>query len=358
MTGIEGGIRLDLVLADGHVAEARIASTRPVGASAALEGRPVTEALRLLPNIFSICGTAQLHAGLAAAEAALGIRLPEPQQVARRLLLLAETAEQHAWRLFMDWPVLAGGEPQVAGLAAARKPLSRLPGILYPDGSWNRLGGGRLQPDRHAAAEAVGEFFRALTLAEDRFTLPALVESQGLAGFGATHLEPLPELDLEAVLAADRESRFVAAPDWQGRGFHTGPLARRWEAMAGVRERFGAGLMAHLMARLDELDALVPEMAMLVGSLEHDGGVEAPRGDGIGLGVVEAARGRLFHRIEVEDGQVARYQILAPTEWNFHPRGPLVEGLRGAPARDIERHARLLVAALDPCVACEVAVHA
>ena len=54
----------------------------------------------------------------------------------------------------------------------------------------------------------------------------------------------------------------------------------------------------------------------------------------------------------------ADYRILAPTEWNFHPQGPLNEGLRGlrpgpqpVSERDLEARARLIAQSLDPCVA-------
>ncbi|MEO5338079.1 MAG: nickel-dependent hydrogenase large subunit, partial [Magnetospirillum sp. WYHS-4] len=194
----------------------------------------------------------------------------------------------------------------------------------------------------------------AAALAGDHAALLRKVEADGLAGYGACAIGPLPDFDPGAALAGDRDHRFVAAPDWGGQVFQTGPLARRWTETAALRERFGSGLLAHLQARLDELETLVPAMRRLAQGLEHDGGVLVPEGGGTGLGVVEAARGRLYHRIEIERGRIARYQILAPTEWNFHPRGPLAEGLKGADPGP----ARLLVAALDPCVACEVATHA
>jgi hypothetical protein len=50
---------------------------------------------------------------------------------------------------------------------------------------------------------------------------------------------------------------------------------------------------------------------------------------------------------------VEDYCIVAPTERNFHPAGPYVQGLTGAPTADAqqaERSARLLAHALDPCV--------
>jgi hypothetical protein len=51
---------------------------------------------------------------------------------------------------------------------------------------------------------------------------------------------------------------------------------------------------------------------------------------------------------------VADYRILAPTEWNFHPRGVVAVGLDAIAARvrgpELGSLARLFVAAVDPCV--------
>jgi Ni,Fe-hydrogenase I large subunit len=43
--------------------------------------------------------------------------------------------------------------------------------------------------------------------------------------------------------------------------------------------------------------------------------------EGCGLARVETARGTLLHRVELDGDRVARYAIVAPTEWNFHPQG-------------------------------------
>ena len=80
----------------------------------------------------------------------------------------------------------------------------------------------------------------------------------------------------------------------------------------------------------------------------------------LGLAAIECARGRLHHLVGLDgEGRVERYEILAPTEWNFHLHGPLARALRSATlggdggARGaIER----LVAAFDPCVAHRVNV--
>jgi Ni,Fe-hydrogenase I large subunit len=171
----------------------------------------------------------------------------------------------------------------------------------------------------------------------------------------------IPVQALERALAADHSGQFVAAPTWQGQVYETGALARQiaHPLVSDLWARYGNGLLTRLAARLVELAAIPGRMRVLA---RHDGVVfgdsPAPSAP-IGMGMVEAARGRLVHRVEVAKGRVRRYQILAPTEWNFHPRGPLVQGLAGMRADgmdDLYRRVNLVVGALDPCVAYEVEV--
>ena len=79
-----------------------------------------------------------------------------------------------------------------------------------------------------------------------------------------------------------------------------------------------------------------------------------------GIGQVDAARGRLVHRAIVDGDRVESYQILAPTEWNFHPRGVLANSLAALDASDKEtltEQASLLITAIDPCVGYELRIH-
>ena len=78
-----------------------------------------------------------------------------------------------------------------------------------------------------------------------------------------------------------------------------------------------------------------------------------PVASGIGRTMVETARGLLMHEIVLDGERIADYSIVAPTEWNFHPQGPLAGWLTGREASDHEalrNFAACGVAALDPCV--------
>ena len=83
--------------------------------------------------------------------------------------------------------------------------------------------------------------------------------------------------------------------------------------------------------------------------------------DADGIGLVEAARGSLGHWLSVRNGQIANYQIIAPTTWNFSPRdaggtpGALEQALTGLAVDGATPPAvSHVVRSFDPCMVCTV----
>jgi hydrogenase large subunit len=94
-----------------------------------------------------------------------------------------------------------------------------------------------------------------------------------------------------------------------------------------------------VLARLLELAQVVPLMESWLIALrpgEPYYRAAALPDSGRAVGLTEAARGALGHWLEVEQGRISRYQIIAPTTWNFSPRdaqgrpGALEQALQGA----------------------------
>ncbi|MBC7907396.1 MAG: nickel-dependent hydrogenase large subunit [Rhodospirillaceae bacterium] len=373
--------RLDVTLTvqSGTVAQVKVRSNRLVQASRLFAGRRPHEVTQLLPTVFALCGTAQVLAGLGAMEQAAG--LPPQQRHARQIMLLAETIGEHGLGLARDWPTLVGCDPDLPAARRIKIAMVSVRTALYPGGDWHRPGGGTLAPQHDRITAAIAEVRGALTdlLGADPESilsnfqawiataqtpaarLLAQLQAPPLAGFGRGPFLPMPDqgpADLTARMAGDHDGAYLARPHSGDRVYETGPLARvAWHpVVAGLLGDFGPGLLARLTARLVEVVSCLQEMTELLQDLNASQ-YSACVADGVGLGLVEAARGLLAHRVEVDGGKVKRYQILAPTEWNFHPEGPLVRGLKGAAAgQDLERRATLLVHALDPCVACHVTV--
>jgi coenzyme F420-reducing hydrogenase alpha subunit len=387
----EGKLCVRVEVENGIITAVALDSTRPVGMSAALAGRDIDAAMTLLPRLFGLCGVAQTVAGLTAAEAALGVVQAPPQIAARQLLVAAEALEQTAWRLLLDWPRGIGASPDVDAMKRLRQLSAVLRSHLFPAPDWNRIGGARLMPDWVELAATLERLEAGVRLAvcggaagdgwplEDRdgferwlrdartpvaMTLRHVREC-GLADFGRSAVAPLPVIDARAMeqrLAADDGYAYCARPDWDGVVYETGALARLWwhPLIAALRADRGNGLFTRLVARLIDSRDFVAEMREQASRLEaHPGAITPGTASGAGLGIVECARGRLVHRVAVAVGRVTDYKILAPTEWNFHPEGPLARGLAGAGVGSgtaIDQAIGLFVTALDPCVGCDLTV--
>lgn len=171
---------------------------------------------------------------------------------------------------------------------------------------------------------------------------------------------------------ADKQGAYswCKAPRLDGRSVETGALARAVVAADPLARDLcgqdGGSVEARVVARLVELAKLVVAMEDWTKQIRPGEAIceEAPLPlHGHGLGLVEAARGALSHRLDLDGGRIRDYAIIAPTTWNFSPRdshgnpGPLEQALQGAPVRDGETTpiaVQHIVRSFDPCMACTV----
>jgi coenzyme F420-reducing hydrogenase alpha subunit len=382
VTGIEGALRFRVRWNGRRVNAVEISSTRAVAASRVLEGKTPREAAALVPMLFSLCGRAQGVAALRAREAALGAA-PDPAAArAREWAVAAEAVQENLWRLTLDWPQALGEAPAPEAFAAWRRRLSALTAALAKAEGWSEPGAPVSGPERELAAAGtelaqwLGSGLLGMETQEwlgetgleawwRRGATPAarmlrrLLDGVGLAGRSAVRLMQ-PEAQglgrmLERML---REPHYAERPDWDGEPRETGALARMagHPAVAAALEVRGNCVAVRVLARLAETAALAGAMANGADRGLVDG---KSLGPGTGAAWVETSRGLLAHVVEIEGGRIARYRILAPTEWNFHPGGPFALGLSGTAAHSepaLMDAVRMQALALDPCVAWEVEV--
>ncbi len=378
----EGIIRIKLS-ANGGRGTARIENARPLGIASQFKGRKPAEVVNLVPLVFSICRAAQSAACAEAIENALGNAASARVKAIRSLLVLAETAREHTLQVLHSWPQCVQAPNPALATASIKRllTLDRELGKSVQDA--NAVDAARLD---HAISELTAILGEAVfgevpqewlsrrnaddlafwarrneTLAQTIFEY--LVQT-GMADAGAAEMAPLLAMqsgDLQNVLFGERSDAFIAQPVWDGLPRETTPLSRlaARPLIESVKERHGYGLLARLTACLAELAEIPERMRALAASLaEAEHHAEAPaRTNGMGLGFAEAARGRLVHAVQIVDGAVQQYRILAPTEWNFHPQGAAAKGLANialSPATRREPLARLFITAVDPCVGYEL----
>jgi coenzyme F420-reducing hydrogenase alpha subunit len=389
---IEGRLQIDLYRVAGQPHRVNIQSSRPLRAARIFEGKPPQEVLQQLPLVFSVCGTAQAAAAAKAFCQALDKGAGAPVEAARSLLLQMETAREHLWRILIDWPEFLQ-EPAAASRASPlhamlpvlrkalfvdgdafslqaelrvgdstmREQIDLLDGLLENlvfgevPSQWLGIGGAGALHDWSLHSRSIaGRLIRT-------------VSRLGWQGLGAADSGFLPELSpdrLNRQLQAADADRFIAAPLWDDRACETTPLARQYDSglIRSLCVEYGSGLLTRLVARLVELARIPDAMRALLtpATAVPPADVNPALPPGVGIGQVEAARGRLVHRVEMDGGCVHRYQILAPTEWNFHPAGVVARGLAQLPGSDaagLQRQAAMLVNTVDPCVGYDLRVH-
>ncbi len=359
-SSLEGRIDIRLTRDDAAVAGVEIRSSRPQLAQKLLAGRAPDEAADLAGLIFSLCGRAQKVAAQSACEAARGQTPGRDVLKQRERGVLVELAQEHAWRLLLNWPEQAGRGPDMPSLLALRQKAEDP--LAFADVLENLLGAVLLgeSPQHWLARDLTGfDVWRrdGRTLAAKLFADLGDGADAG-AGTGAL-LPPLVALDADAAADLARralaEPAFCAAPLWRGAPAETGAVARMAERpmLSDWIARRGRGAGARLLARLLELAELPGRLRAEPDPACASQVVRAwPLEENAGMAGVETSRGLLLHVARLKDGRIAEYRIVAPTEWNFHPAGPLAQalsGLRAGPG--LESAARLVSQSLDPCVA-------
>ena len=211
------------------------------------------------------------------------------------------------------------------------------PGLLMSSGAYLGPDGHRFPPGLFDSATGVARLLPFDAIRED-------VSHAWMRDSAAepANAETIPDMSREGAYS------FAKAPRLAGRAVEVGALAR--QAVAGhplIRDlltRAGASnVFSRVVARLLEIailtqtaDSWARDLRLGEPFCTQDG----PARDGPVTGFVEAARGALGHWATFRDGHILRYQIVAPTTWNFSPRdangapGPLEFALRGLEVGD------------------------
>lgn len=183
---------------------------------------------------------------------------------------------------------------------------------------------------------------------------------------------------------------WLKSPRWKGHAVEVGPLARVLVGYASGKEEFrevvnealgklgvpatalfstlgrtaARGLETKLAVHwlMEEYNRLVANLKAgdrAVANTERWDPSTWPR-TCKGFGFTEAPRGALAHWVHIEEGRIARYQIVVPSTWNASPRdsqgqhGAYEAALLGTPVADPKQPVEILrtIHSFDPCLAC------
>lgn len=312
------------------------------GVMALLQGREPELGMTLVERLFSICTHAHGVAGRRALAMARGERPDTDADGNHEARLAVERIRESALRLLTGWDLAEGNQNSTRDLLALITDL--LAGLTR---------GGHVRQMKGQVAE-LSDLLRSLY--GNRNNQYEWIEKRTCQwkdirlGPGTCALTPAREREIEAALAADRNGEFCKAPVLDGQIYMTGPSASLSQQRDGAQ--YIASVLRALFAQIDrDILRLQKGPRALLRTLDD-------YGQGVGCGWALSARGWLLHRVELVDERVQKWQILAPTDWNFHGTGVLRQRLLGVevPPSRLEPLVNDLILSVDPCVSFEVSV--
>lgn len=343
----------DLCLLPGRPMPHNLHRRRPAAVERMLAQQPVALWPELVASVFSLCGHAQRGTARRAIAAACGV-LEQPDAGQRRLLRW-HTAREHARHMLLDWQAPGSAQAAQAQQLLARCPLFALrdPGQALralPQWLAREVLGTPVQVWLQAL-EAGGEFWlQAWAASADGPVALALQSVRPQAQALTLACVPLrleADLDMRWALASQLAGPEPASLDevmapLAGTGVETGAWAREGLlGHAGVHNawmRWAGRLIDLVRLAADEDNRWLCCSAATVGH-------------GRGMAWTETARGLLVHWVQLDGERVVRARIVSPTDWNFHPQGPVARLLPGLDAAG----AQCVAQAFDPCVPLRIA---
>jgi uptake hydrogenase large subunit len=196
--------------------------------------------------------------------------------------------------------------------------------------------------------------------------------------------EPLPTpVQSQNLVDTDFSGKYSwsKAPRYMGFAAEAGPLAR--VIMAGnpanlshqnqdplfmdIMEKKGPSVFTRTLARLHEAPRLYNYINEWLSQIDLNGEfyIKPEERDGKGWGATEAARGALAHWVEIKNGVIENYQVMAPTTWNVGPNddnnnpGPIESALEGTEIEDPHDPVEvgMVARSFDSCLVCTVHAH-
>lgn len=349
-----------------------------------LKGKFASDALVINPRICGICGHAHLIATIKAIEDCYeNIMVSKKAKIIRELTLNFEIIQNHfKWFYFTIMPLLGFKQYLLKATYPSRVAAKAIATIAgqYPHTSYVIVGGITSDvvysdlvkienylndimeffrenvvdidfeefsncEDINSIFEHKGDLVRVLSKilengwekkgkSFDRFLV--LGESEYFKRGKSLKTVLRENIYFNKITESDNKNSYAKNVMYNKRYYEVGPLSRamikKTPLIKAAHRKYADSIFSRILARVCEIPQLVNHSLKLLKKIDlYEASYIKPyyqmsEINGNGIGVVEAARGSLIHKVSLENGIIKEYQIITPTQWN------LSNGTREKPA--------------------------
>jgi len=409
---IEGEAKLNLSYKDGIIdfAEIEFFSSRNI--EQILEDKSALDALVINPRVCGICGHAHLIATVKALEDCYdNLEISKKAEILREITLNLELIQNHfKWFYLTIMPLLGFKQNVLKAITPsqiANKALALIAG-QYPHNSYAIVGGVVGEPSfieitkLKAHIKEIINFFeneivndniseliecdnsnRLFAQSGDLPKVINTIEQKRLLNIGRSYdkfivfggnsyfkrgksikTRVTQNIDEKYIKEIENQNSLAKNVLYKDKYYEVGPLSRamlnKTPLIKDMHRRYADSLISRIVARVCEIPQLLNHTLNLIEQINLDEPsfiepkIDISKISGSGVSAVEAARGSLIHKVELENGIIKEYSIITPTQWN------LSNGNKDYPAtaqkaiiglRD-ENIAELVFKSFDVCSVC------
>jgi hydrogenase large subunit len=372
---IEGEAKLNFNFKDNKIdfVDIEFMSTRNI--ENILKGKSPLDALVINPRVCGICGHAHLIATVQALENCYdNLQLSNKAKTIRELTLNFELIQNHFKWFYLTILPLFGHKQQVLKATYPSQLMAKaiaLFGGQYPHTSYAVVGGVVCEITEMDLIKLQNYIAQTSKFMEDNLlkgesdsfvsckNVEALLEHEGdltdilkqikadaLLAYGKSYDRFIAfgensyftkgkslktrvsnNISIDDVKESEIFSSFAKNVSFKDKYYEVGPLARamvnKIPLIKDAHKKYGDSLFTRILARACEVSQLLEHSKKLIQALDLnepsyiEPSIDITQLNSKGYSAIEAARGTLIHKVEIENGVIKNYEIITPTQWNL-----------------------------------------
>lgn len=410
---IEGEAKLNFSFKDNKIdfVDVEFMSTRNI--ENILQGKPAQDALLINPRVCGICGHAHLIATVEALEDCYDdLKISKKAKIIRELTLNFELIQNHFKWFYLTVLPLFGHKQEVLKATYPSQLMAKAIAIFggqYPHTSYAIVGGVVCEITdmdiiklEHYIQETVNFFTKniikqidnknflicksienILNKEGDLVDILKQIKKDGLINHGKsfdrfivfgnnsyfkrgkslkTRLTKI--ISLSYVKETQNQNSFAKNVAYRDKYYEVGPLSRaminKTPLVKDAHRRYGDSIFSRILARVCEIAQLLDHSKKLIKELDltQPSYIKPPidisKLTSSGSSAVEAARGSLIHKVQIENGIIKNYDIITPTQWNLCSGTKDKQGIaqKAMIGLENEKIAQLVFKSFDVCSVC------
>ncbi|SFV58821.1 Hydrogenase maturation factor HoxV/HupK [hydrothermal vent metagenome] len=378
---IDGKIKIKVTVSSSVIKSIFITSSRPTHITQLFTEQSIQKVATTIDALYQLCNIAHRFAFLRLLDKCKVISLSKNEIMAYQLLLDLETIKEHCFSIATKWCI---NDNQIINknIIELLATIKKINSSLFSSDNTLSLNKKTIQSfsiikplieklEQQLTIAIIGNEFDAKTIFDNSSNFKHWIETKNsdcaiflhniqkyqFGDMGNINANFLPNTVIKKLTNLLNNDNFISQPSYKDSCYETTPYARQSNhpLIQQLFDKYGSGVFTRASAQLLEIFELLKRIKTNYTQIHNEDIYYKinTSANATAMVNIDAARGKLIHRLSIQGEKIKTYRILSPTQWNFHPQGVLKQMIKliyFKDKQDLNDKIKLLVNAIDPCV--------